>query len=422
MMSDDISALESDFFAAILQHLSSESSPYGVDAPSDNLHALVEAIRQHLGMEVAFISRFRNGCREFTHLSLHPECSAMIAVGHQDPSESTYCQKICNHELPSIIPDTKKHPVTRRMAVTEALNIGSYIGVPIKFSDNRIYGTLCCFSSKPDDSLSHKDLSILTLFARFAARNIESEVVQLEQQENMRNAISKVLEDNALNIVLQPIYDCYGSNIIGFECLSRFESTPYHPPNVWFARAHEAGVGELLELYAIELALELLALVPQECFLTVNISPACIYSKALAELLERHDLQRIVLEVTEREIIDDYQLFRETLAPLRAQGMRLAVDDAGAGFASFQHILELQADIIKLDRSLISNVDQDRSRRALIAALMGFAKEMDTVVLGEGVETIEEVQVLHKLGVNYVQGYYFSYPMNANEAINLYQT
>ena len=413
---------DSTLYSTLLDNLapSASLSEDETDLQSRDLNALVESIRQHLGMEVAFISRYKDNFREFTHLSIHPECMLNIPVGHKDPSDTTYCQLICEDKLPPIIPDTKKNPITKAMAVTEALNIGSYIGVPIRLSDDRLYGTLCCFSSQPDDSLTHKDLSILSLFAKFAARNIEAELIKYETDEAMRHSIFSMLEQDKLKIVLQPIYGCDQAKIVGFECLARFQSEPYLPPNVWFAKAHNSGIGEVLELYSIQLSLALLDDIPEDTYLTLNVSPEYIHSKALHEILNQYPLSRIVLEVTERESIDDYQSFRDSLAPLRAKGMRLAVDDAGAGFASFQHILELQADIIKLDRSLICNVHEDRSRRALVAALIGFAKETESLVLGEGVETSEEMGALHKLGVSYIQGYYFSYPLPPEKAVELY--
>lgn len=420
MTTEETSAQQSQLFSNLINQLSSVDPNFSdYESGSADVDALVESVRQHLGMDVAFISRFKDGFREFTHINLHPECKIDIPIGHKDPSDTTYCRKICDNEIPAIIPNTKEHPVTRDMAVTDALNIGSYIGVPITFSDDRVYGTLCCFSTTPDESLSHKDLSILTLFAQFASRNIESELLKLEQSETTRESIFTLLQQGALGIALQPIYDCRKGAIVGYECLSRFRTEPYRPPNYWFAQARDAGVGELLELYSIELALALLNYIPAECYLAINISPTYMHSQALFDLLEDKPLERLVLEVTEREIIEDYALFRDSFAPLRAKGMRLAVDDAGAGFASFQHILELQADIIKLDRSLISNIDQDRSRRALVAALIGFAKETDCVVLGEGVENQAEMHVLEKLGVHVMQGYYFSHPVPPEEAIKL---
>lgn len=170
-------------------------------------------------------------------------------------------------------------------------------------------------------------------------------------------------------------------------------------------------------MFAIEQALNQLPDIPEQYYITLNISPKHLTSPYLQAMLDKAPLHRIVLEVTERESIPDYKAFRNAIRPFRERGMRLAVDDAGAGFASFQHILELQADIIKLDRSLIADINLDHRKRALVAALIGFAKETKSNVLGEGVETLAELEVLQELGAQTIQGYFFCHPLPLNDVL-----
>jgi EAL domain-containing protein (putative c-di-GMP-specific phosphodiesterase class I) len=117
-----------------------------------------------------------------------------------------------------------------------------------------------------------------------------------------------------------------------------------------------------------------------------------------------------MLEVTEHASIQDYSVIAAKLAPLRQLGLRLAVDDAGAGYASFRHILKLKPDVIKLDASLVGAIDQDRGVRALAAALIRFAEETGSKIVAEGVETQEELNVLRQLNVNKAQGYLLGRP------------
>ncbi|WP_281248260.1 EAL domain-containing protein [Methylophaga sulfidovorans] len=114
----------------------------------------------------------------------------------------------------------------------------------------------------------------------------------------------------------------------------------------------------------------------------------------------------------------DYRAFREAIQSLRKQGVRLAIDDVGAGYSSLQHILELGADIIKLDISLIRNIDTDTSRKALTAALIAYAQETGCEVLAEGVETEEEFRELVRLGIKKIQGYFISQPLELEQAID----
>lgn len=409
-------------FSTILNILSAPSDLENdtLEVVHRDLNELVEAIRLHLDMDVAFLSRFKKGCREITLLNQRKGCNVAIEAGHKDLEQVTYCKLIVDHTLPPLIPNTQENAITAALPITQQLNIGSYIGVPIILSDGSCYGPLCCFSEQPDETLSERDLSILTLFSSYAARNIEQTLQRRNMQKKIRKEVSEMIRNETLSFVLQPIYDYKLRKTVGFECLTRFNSAPYHTPDYWFARAAEAGFGELLELHAIELALEALKDLPQDCFMTLNISPQFIGSQKLKDLLKHQPLHRIVLEVTERQPIADYEQFRNALQPLRDQGLRLAVDDAGAGYASFQHILELSADIIKLDRSLIYNVNQDLGRRALAAALISFAKETQCLVLAEGVETQAEMETLQHLGAHYLQGFHFSHPLPLEQAITFY--
>ena len=117
-----------------------------------------------------------------------------------------------------------------------------------------------------------------------------------------------------------------------------------------------------------------------------------------------------MLELTEHAGIADYNELAEALAPLRESGVRLSVDDAGAGFASLRHILNLRPDIIKLDIGLIRGIDADPARRALASALVGFAAEIGAVIVAEGIETPDELATLCALRVTYGQGYHLARP------------
>lgn len=133
-------------------------------------------------------------------------------------------------------------------------------------------------------------------------------------------------------------------------------------------------------------------------------------SGALERALQGAPLARLLLEVTEHSSIGDYGLLSEALAQLRKAGLRLAVDDAGSGYASFRHILKLRPDIIKLDQSLIRGIDHDPGSRALAAALITFARETGSCVIAEGVETEDELAALRVLGVGTAQGYLLGRP------------
>ncbi|MDZ7750653.1 MAG: EAL domain-containing protein [Gammaproteobacteria bacterium] len=179
------------------------------------------------------------------------------------------------------------------------------------------------------------------------------------------------------------------------------------------------GVGEELEMAVIDRALREFEGMPAGVYLALNVSPEHIISGAVARAFTGRSLEGLVLEVTEHAPIPDYESFNAALAELRSSGLRLAVDDAGAGYASFRHILSINPDIIKLDITLIRGIHADASRRALAAALITFGNETGARVVAEGVETSAELEELQRLGVTSVQGYLLSRPIPIADALAL---
>jgi EAL domain-containing protein (putative c-di-GMP-specific phosphodiesterase class I) len=145
-------------------------------------------------------------------------------------------------------------------------------------------------------------------------------------------------------------------------------------------------------------------------YLAINVSPETVLAGQLDDVLDDVAVERIVLEITEHAAIASYEQLAAALDPLRARGLRVAVDDAGAGYASFRHILRVRPDLIKLDMALTREIDRDHARRALASALITFARETGTSIVAEGVETFEELRTLRQLGVRVAQGYHLGRP------------
>jgi PAS domain S-box-containing protein len=222
--------------------------------------------------------------------------------------------------------------------------------------------------------------------------------------------VSRVLGDKAVDIALQPIIDMNTGRLTGVEALSRFRDG--RPPDVWFREAAEAGLALDLDRMAFMAALEVLPSLPAACMLSINATPELLTDRTLQERLRATDLQgeRIVLEITEHVRISSYGDVAEALAPLRELGIRLAVDDTGAGFASLNHVLQLRPDIIKIDRSLVSNITGDPARRGVVTSLVLLALDLGATVTAEGVETPSELETLGTMGADHVQGYLLARP------------
>lgn len=379
------------------------------DATERDLLDALHAIRLHLGMEVAFISEFDEQRRYFRFVD-NEHGAPELQVGASDPLEEGYCQRVVDGRLPELIPDAMRNPVALELPVTRELPIGAHISVPIRLSDGSVFGTLCCFDRQPDETLNARDLGMMRVFADFAGRQLERQRATGRQRRLLQQRVQGVLDRGDFHILFQPICDLPGQGVAGYEALTRFTAEPVRGPDQWFREAATVGLREQLELATMAAALEALPRLPEGVYLSLNASPETILRGGLAALFAGWPMDRLMLEITEHDAVDDYPGLVEVLAPMRAQGLRLAIDDAGAGYASFRHILRLAPDLIKLDRSLTQNIDGRTESRALAAALVGFAAEAGCRLVAEGVETEQELDALRAIGVAKAQGYLLGRP------------
>jgi EAL domain-containing protein (putative c-di-GMP-specific phosphodiesterase class I) len=179
---------------------------------------------------------------------------------------------------------------------------------------------------------------------------------------------------------------------------------------VWTAEAEAVGMLLDLELALAKAAIDQLGALPSDTYLSLNLSPETAVSDRVQRLLEVADPSRIVVELTEHAPVADYDELRESLSGLRERGVRLAIDDAGAGFASLRHIVRLDPDMIKLDITLTRRIDKDPVRQALAVALVSFANQVGATVVAEGVETELQLEALRLTGIRFAQGFLLGSP------------
>ena len=232
---------------------------------------------------------------------------------------------------------------------------------------------------------------------------------ELDARQQLLERIRRTIAEHEFETVFQPIVDLHAGHTVGVEALSRFPARPVRPPQEWFADAADAGLGGDLELAAAAAALEHLQEIGRGAFLSINFSPETL-ARSLALVHRDGAPGRVVVEITEHAAIDDYGALEPIRSMLRDSGVRVAVDDAGAGFASLRHALQLTPDFIKLDVTLTQGIDSDPRRRALARGLIDFAGELDAAIIAEGIETRAELETLRSLGVSYGQGYYLAPP------------
>ncbi len=245
-----------------------------------------------------------------------------------------------------------------------------------------------------------------------SSRRSKNGDVEAERRRERQDQLIRVtIANRALETHFQPIVDLSTGQAVGAEALARFAQLPVRPPDAWFADAASVGLGIELELTALDLALEQLHRLPPGLYLSLNASVETIMSDQFRATLADVPAERIVLELTEHTPVVDYLAFQQSVQHLRSQGVRLAVDDAGAGFSSFRHILNLKPDVIKLDIGLTRGIDRDPARQALGRALLTFGLETyNATIVAEGIETRGELTMLRSLGCPIGQGFFLGRP------------
>jgi EAL domain-containing protein (putative c-di-GMP-specific phosphodiesterase class I) len=377
----------------------------------------LRAMRRHLGLQVAYVSEFVGDMAVFREVDA-PRLEHLIKPGDERSLDDVYCRHILAGRLPQLISDTARYPLAAAMPITAAIPIGAHVSVPLVLPDGEAYGMFCCLGPAADDSLNPRDLAMMKSFAELTAFEIARERQASREMEATHARIREVIAEEQFSMAFQPIWSIAADRPVGFEALSRFASEPVRSPDVWFAEAEAAGLGSDLELAAIHRALNESHALPAHAYIALNASPATIAAGNLGDIVALARGRQIVLEITEHAHIDDYASFAKALAPLRAQGVRLAIDDAGAGYSSLRHILQLTPDLIKLDRALVAGIGLDRSRRAMVAALLAFARETAADIIAEGVETASELVMLRSLGIDLVQGYHLGRPVSGAETFH----
>jgi PAS domain S-box-containing protein len=292
----------------------------------------------------------------------------------------------------------------RRGWLDVGLRVAAYVPLSV---DGVPYGLI---SAGTTAEVSGKDmvrwLPALLEFASIANAVLGPQL-QLRSTQQGANALREIIATGGLRTVFQPIVRLESREVIGYEALTRF--TDGSTPLQRFAEAERAGMGIELERACLTSAIGAARQLPAGRWLSVNISPAALPAlRSLAAVAAEAD-RPLVVEITERSAIEDYGAARRLLRR-HLPGARIAVDDAGAGFASLRHIAELRPAIVKLDMQLVRNVHRDPAREALVAGMVHFAAASGCELIAEGIETEPERRALVRLGVTIGQGFLLGRP------------
>nr|WP_240942372.1 EAL domain-containing protein [Planosporangium thailandense] len=361
--------------------------------------------KESLGVSAAFLTRMD----ETTQYLEVMESSVPLPFeeGHGHPREASFCHAVLDGRLPAVMPDVRAFPEAAVLPAV-ALGVRRFASVPVVLSDGTLYGTFCAAGLASDDEISQRDRALMEVLAQAASVIIEPEVRTRARESEIHDRLNPVVAAGGPVVVLQPIVDLATGMRKGAEALSRFPEAWNKAPDVCFAEAHSVGLGHRLEVLALERAADHLKRVSG--YIAMNVSPSTLLTRACTDLLGHLPVERILLELSEHDPVEDYDALHAALAPLRARGMRLAIDDVGAGFSSLRHIVLTAPEVIKLDSSLVTGVNADPVLTVLVRSMVEFAHGCQARVVAEGVETAEDAAALLALGVDCGQGWHFGRP------------
>lgn len=375
---------------------------------------LLRTARSALGLTMSFLSRMDEDTQ---YLEVVESGVPLIARDGVSQRRSTsFCQLILDGELPPVIPDVRDFPTAMALPAARFPRIRSYVSVPVTLSDGTLYGTFCAAGLRSDRELQERDRALMEVLAHAAALIVEPGFVADRRRREIEARMLPLVSSGGPAIVLQPIVDLASGVRVGVEALSRFPASWDRAPDVCFADAREAGLAATLELQAVVRAVrEALEVIAPHEYVGVNLSPDVLLLPDAGLVLADLSLDRVLLELSEHDPVEDYEALNGVLAPWRAAGLRLAIDDVGSGFSSMRHIVLTRPDVIKLDRGIVDGVATDPVLTTLIGSMVAFARSIGARTVAEGVEQDADALALRGLGVDLGQGWHFGRPVPPRE-------
>jgi EAL domain-containing protein (putative c-di-GMP-specific phosphodiesterase class I) len=366
---------------------------------------LLRTAKDALGLSLTFLSRLDG---QTQHLEVVESSIPIFRDGQTQPQATSLCQAILDGKLPAVIPNVAKLPEAKRLPAARFPRIRSFVSVPVTLSDGTLYGTFCAAGFRADNQLAKRDRALMEVLASAAATIIEPGVRERRRTADIQSRLQPVVTAGGPRVVLQPIVSLHDGTRVGSEALSRFPAEWGKPPDEVFAEATSIGAGLDLELLAFRGAAAYLWQVSG--YIAINFSSATLLNPRCRELLADLPAERVLIELSEHDQVDDYDDLAAAIAPLRAAGMRLAIDDVGAGFSSLRHIVLTAPDVIKLDRSIVAGASTDPILQTLVRSLVDFGHACHAKVVAEGIENAQDADALRAVGVDYGQGWYLGRP------------
>jgi EAL domain-containing protein (putative c-di-GMP-specific phosphodiesterase class I) len=245
----------------------------------------------------------------------------------------------------------------------------------------------------------------------------------LRTRRSLEHDLLLALRDNQFSLNYQPFVDTATLEVIGYEALLRWDHPERGriPPTDFIPIAEECGLIVPIGSWVLSTACAEAVLWDQPLVISVNLSPAQFVQpgivSAVADVLHQTGLSpgRLELEITEGTLMGDTQNALRILTSLKTLGVKIAMDDFGTGYSSLSYLRKFPFDKIKIDRSFISDVEDDSEAETIVQAIIAMSRSLRLDVTAEGVETKQQLSMLRALGCNFVQGYLLGRPRSAGQ-------
>lgn len=383
--------------AEAAHHRSAEPDT-GSSTGFDAVARILDIMRAQLGMQTAFIADTTTAAAHIVWIEGPSAAYPMLAGGS---ALDEFCALVLRQECPPIVPDTIS---TGGLPAGVAQTVGAFAAVPMTRPDGAPFGILAAVTHQPDPLLHDADAGMIRILSKAIARLIEQQGLVTAPRSKEIEQIRRVLDGAGLSMVFQPIIDLESRLTLGYEALARFGERPERSPDRWFADAARLDLGADLEMAAVHAALSHIDRLSPGAFLSINASTATVVSPEFLRAVKAVRPGRLVVELTDRPAIDDDRALGTALATLGMAGVQIATDVTDAGFETLSALLQLTPDIIKIDALLVRGIDTDPVRLALAKTIVAFADDLGASIVGEAIQTEQELAALKAIGVRSGQG------------------
>ncbi|SIT12086.1 EAL domain, c-di-GMP-specific phosphodiesterase class I (or its enzymatically inactive variant) [Thalassolituus maritimus] len=377
----------------------------GNELLEQSLLSLLRTVRTKLRMEVGFISRFDGDMRTFYLVDSAPGVD-IVRAGGSDYRGESLCQRVVDGRAPQLIADAQRTAGASDLAAVKLVPVGAHISVPIVFSDGTVFGTFCVFSRYVIPELNHRSLAMCRVFADAIAAMIEeADALPLHESEHriqLKNEVTELITKHGLKYVRVPLVNLNTGKQEGTELIPSLVRTTDNlaSPLLLVHQAVRLGLAKLIGVNLMEQLFATLSALPDEHYVVINVTPEFLAEFSFTVWLSDDLCRRIVFEISEHDRVASYHELKRVLQPLRQSGIRLSIDNAGAGFASMQHILQLQPEFVKLDSCLTCGVASDTAQQAMLQALLLFSRSQGSTLVADGISNQQDEDYLLHSGIS----------------------